>query len=259
MSIGQFAIWSLIAIVISLLYRKLMIQTYSTIRYDSSMLVPFEQLKDISDYRQFFGFLNKFFQDNLKLEMSTYKNLPKCSKVGPYHFIMAFSNLTEVQRDRFANDPKRLKDIIPIFADYNNAIWTNNTKGIANALANYHRLVKGNKVRKPTFFIAEDFGNLLFRVKEALSENNILKAHLLLLKKESDANLTDLELLTLNYLLARLSSYFQGREYIYTEAGNKALIANLFEEVSKLVKNFKDHPDEIICLIPDRSFAQHSA
>lgn len=239
---------------LALLYRHLMIRIMRSLHHNSAILVPYEQLKDITDFRQFFGFLNKFSFTNLNINSTIYKDIPSCFKVGPFHFLMAFSNLTEVQRSRFADNPLLLKQLIPIFSQYNNAIWNRDYKGIANALANYHRAVKGSVNREPSFFMTENFKSLLFQVKDALLENNIFKAHFLLQKRESDSNLTDFELILLNYLMARLCSYFQGKGYRYSQAANIKHLEELQKEVIKILNNIDNKPEEILCYLPDNAF-----
>ncbi len=243
-----------IGAVLALSYRHLMIRIMRSLHHNSAILVPYEQLKDITDFRQFFGFLNKFSLTNLNINSTIYKDIPSCFKVGPFHFLMAFSNLTEVQRSRFADNPLLLKQLIPIFSQYNNAIWNRDYKVIANALANYHRAVKGSVNREPSFFMTENFKSLLFHVKDALLENNVFKAHFLLQKRESDSNLTDFELIILNYLMARLCSCFQGKGYRYSQAGNIKHLEELKKEVTKILNNIEDKPEEILCYLPDNAF-----
>jgi hypothetical protein len=249
--------WAIVLLVISfaiaLLYRHIMLRTFTSVRLTSSMLVPIEELKNISDYRKFFGFLNKFSQASLNRDMTVFKQLPECSKLGPYHFTMAFANLTEIQRDRFASAPELLNDILSIFSDYNNAIWAHRDEQIANALANFHRKVNGEDTQSPSFFISENFKRLLSEIKETLLNNNILKAHVLLLKEEKNTNLTDLELLILTYIVARLSAFFQGRNYRYSENTLTQQIDELIRQLDKLINNI-DKPHDVLCQIPDNSF-----
>jgi hypothetical protein len=255
----EFLIFVAIALVLSLLYRQLGIRALSSLRRRCDMLIPVEQLKELSDYRQFFAFLNKFSKDKLGKDLSGLKKISECSKVGPYHFIMAFSNLIEIQRDRFANNPHLLQELIPIFSEYNNAVWSNDEAGIANTLANYHRKIKGeNAIRERSFYITPNFVGLLTKVKDALSNYNLFKAHILLQKKESDISLTDLELLVLNYLLARLSTHFQGRGYKYSKELHVRQIDKIFEEVNFFLMNVKDHPEHILCKIPGNLFDSYA-
>jgi hypothetical protein len=226
----------------------------------SRILVPLEDLTNNAfDYRIFFNFLNKFAENNLKRQaISSSSKLPNCAKVGSFHFLMAFANLTEVQRDSFASQPQRLQELLKLFADYNNAVWIDDEETLANSLANYHRLVKGEQPRKPSFSVNDSFIDLLSNVYNALQENNIFKAHLLLQKKEYDNALTDLEMLSLNYLLARLSSYFQGRSYKYSEAANSSLIEGLTKEVFNLKDKLKNNPNEALCQIPGNMISSHA-
>lgn len=252
-------IWVGIAVALSLAYYFIVKHVYFAKLDKSKLLVPLEELTNNAfDYRAFFNFLNKFSQDNLKGDSASSAKLPKCAKVGSFHFLMAFSNLTEIQRDSFASHPQRLQELLSLFAAYNNAVWLNDEETLANSLANYHRLVKGEKAKKPSLIVRDSFVDLLTNVYNALRENNIFKAHLLLQKKEYDTELTDLEMLSLNYLLARLSSYFQGRSYKYSEEANRALIERLTKEVLNLKDTIKNKPSEALCLIPGNMISLHA-
>ena len=236
------------------IYRMLMIRAFGKLQNKSALLVPLDHLSGFGDYRDFFGFLNQFSRQSLNFSSSSIKKLPNSAKVGPFHFIMAFSNLVEIERDKFAHDPLLLKKVNSIFAKYNQSIWDSNEEASANSIANYVRVVKGEDTAKPTFFISSQFDNLLRDAEKALSEYNLFKAHLILQKQESSTNLTDLELLVLNYLLARLSSHFQGVHYNSTEDSNRNIIDNIRTEISVILKNSKDAPKSVFINVPNKSF-----
>ncbi|MBF0337490.1 MAG: hypothetical protein HQL05_06615 [Nitrospirae bacterium] len=241
-----FLIVLIIGILLGLVYIKFMTRGLVLLSRDIFFLIPSEELSDVTDFRQFFSVLNKYSQDRLSIRSSCKESLSDCPNIGPFHFLMAFSNLTEVQRDRFASDPLLLKDLVPLFVKYNDALWTRNIKEMTNAVANYHRKIRGDSTSEPSFFTKESFRKLLVEIEISISENNLFRAHLLLQKKEDDHSLTDLELLIVHFLLARLSVFFQGRIYNYKKSDNEKALNELHKLVTDIAANIIKDPKSVI-------------
>jgi hypothetical protein len=241
-------------------------------QYTISASVSIRELENnIADYKKFFLFLNRKSQGRLRgdgkgtkkqkwlkklrellyevkkwQEIRLYTSIMR-PDMGAYQFISAYANLTEVQRSTFAENTRLMYDVLVIYKAYHRAVIHRRYADVANSLANYYRIVRGDNTQEKTSFEINDrFGKMLGEVLGYLSENKIFMAHHLLLKEEDSKNITDLEMLVLHYLLSRLSYFFQGISYLCTKEANENVIKNLKKEITGLNKYIKGKKYKIV-------------
>lgn len=245
-------------VALAVAYRFLGAKYYGALQANISSLVPTDELRDTSDYRRFFALLNRFSENKLGAGQAQVKSLESCSRLGPFHFLSAFSNLTEIQREAFASNPEALQKVVGVFEKYNASVWNKDGPLLANSVANYYRAVKGEGLREsPTYSVTDQFLAVLAEAREALARNEIFGAHLIFQQQEENRDLTDLEVLILNYLKGKLAAYFQGKEYCYSTEANEKFIREIEQRVLQVLEMSK-RPDQLICRIPGDEFAMTS-
>lgn len=208
-------------------------------------LIPNEILNsNADDYRNFFVKINSFFEKNLEKSKSL---KPMEQNVISFSLLTAFSNLTEVQRDRFASNSNLLKSIIDILKNLNQSILKKDHTKITYLLGIYYLVIRGhaihNYVEEKTLSVKMVNKDLYDSYIYLQSKNpDLFGAYLKLInyveEKELMNDLSDIEIILVNYFTSRLEAYFQGAIYFYNEENEfVSELKNNLGSVLKIISN----------------------
>lgn len=163
------------------------------------------------------------------------------------HLPYAYSNLSEVSRRRFRNDPDLLKCLKEIFVKLNWSVFRNQMLAYCHYLAEYYRLMRfpdrkrSHEVTPNRAFnkeLEEDLG----KVRVALEDTDVFGAYRILLRWGRDevfSRLNDQELLSVAYLTARLESMVQGAEYLAFPEDTRTIVKDLCNRIGLMVSAAK--------------------